>query len=223
MKSFTITLLLLGVVGGFMCLVRYDKRNFIHSAPKVKSPHKHVPYEEVMIEAIAKEQPVVKVPDDKALVRPEQMPSDGSARKVDHAVYATHQVAAVVTGVSRTAPMKRSVTPKNKATHNIPPYLSGDFDLNLASDATPVGAYLQSSRRLKEIADNMKYDPTPVAASPLPDTSLASRAGGVLGKATAAVSRVPQRMVLRYSQAEAELARQGREFRSGYNYALRNS
>lgn len=229
MNDLLATLIILGVIGGgaYYFGMKHKHRR------QEKLPYKKIPYEEVMAQAVATSQPVVKVPDDKVLVLPET-PSvtDSDLEELNammrferiHTPEELTKIWEQERAEGRT-PKKLYFKPQvqKRPDYYVSPYLTGNFNNNQATTKTGVEAFSESRERLKQIAGNIQHNLSVKAATPLADAPFSQRVGEVAGSVAAGVALIPNRIGNAYSTAEAELARQGHNFRVGFSNAFRNT
>lgn len=228
MNDLLATLIILGVIGGgaYYLGTKHKRRH------QEKLPYKKIPYEEVMAQAVAIQQPVVKVPDDKVLVLPKTPSVTDSDLEELNAMMRFERVR-TPEGLTRfweqehakgRTPKKLHFKPQvqERPEYYVSPYLTGNFNDNQASTKTGVEAFMEGRTRLKQMAGNVQHDPSIRAATPVADTPFSQRAGEVIGSAPAGIASIPNKIGNAYSAAEAELARQGHNFRVGFSNAFSN-
>lgn len=228
MSDLLATLIILGVIGGgaYYFGTKHKRQH------QEKLPYKKIPYEEVMAQAIVAEQPVVKVPDDKVLVLPETPSVTESDLEELNALMRFERIHTPeeLTKIweqerakGRT-PKKLHFKPQvqKRPEYYIPPHLTGNFNNNQASTKTGVEAFMEGRERLKRMAGNIQHNPSIRAAAPVVDAPFSQRVGEVVGSVAAGVASVPGKVGKAYSAAEAELARQGHNFRVGFANAFSN-
>lgn len=229
MNDLLATLIILGVIGGGAYYFGMKHRRQYQE----KLPYKKIPYEEVMAQAIANEQPVVKVPDDKVLVLPKTPSISESDLEELNAIMRFERIHTPeeLTKIWEQE-RKKGRTPKKlhfkpqtqkQQEYHVSPYLTGNFNNNQAVTKTGVDAFIESRERLKQIAGNIQHNPSVKAAAPLADTPFSQRVGEAVGGVVAGVASVPQKIGNAYSTVEAELARQGHNFRVGFTNAFSNA
>lgn len=228
MSDLLATLIILGVIGGSAYYFGTKHRR----QHQEKLPYKKIPYEEVMAQAIATEQPVVKVPDDKVLVLPEA-PSVTEGDLEELNAMMRFERVHTPEELTKSWERERAKGRTSKRLHFRPqvqkrpeyyvsPYLTGNFNNNQASTKTGVEAFMEGRERLKQMAGNIQYNPSVKAAAPEADTSFSQRVGEAVGSVAAGVASIPRKFGEAYSTAEAELARQGHNFRVGFSNAFSN-
>lgn len=229
MSDLLATLIILGVIGGgaYYFGTKHKRQH------QEKLPYKKIPYEEVMAQAIATEQSVLKVPDDKVLVLPET-PSitesdlaELNAMMRFERIHTPEELTKIweQERVKGRTPKKLYFKPQvqKRPERYVPPYLTGDFNNNQASTKTGVEAFMEGRERLKRIAGNVQHNPSVKAAAPVADAPFSQRVGEVVGGVAAGVASIPSKIGSAYSTAEAELARQGHNFRVGFSNAFSNA
>lgn len=228
MSDLLATLIILGVIGGgaYYFGTKHKRQH------QEKLPYKKIPYEEVMAQAIATKQPVVKVPDDKVLILPETPSVTESDLEELNAMMRFERIHTPeeLTKIweqerakGRT-PKKLHFKPQvqKRPEYYVSPYLTGNFNNNQASTKTGVEAFMEGRERLKQMASNIQHNPSVKAAAPVADAPLSQRVGEVVGGVAAGVASIPSKIGNAYSTAEAELARQGHNFRVGFSNAFSN-
>lgn len=228
MSDLLATLIVLGVIGGgaYYFGTKHKRQH------QEKLPYKKIPYEEVMAQAVAVKQPVVKVPDDKVLVLPETPSITESDLEELNAmmrferIHTPEELTKIweQERVKGRAPKKLHFKPQvqKRPEYYISPYLTGNFNNNQASTKTGVEAFKEGRERLKQMADNVRHNPSIKAAAPVADAPFSQRVGEVVGGVAAGVASIPGKIGNAYSTAEAELARQGHNFRVGFSNAFSN-
>lgn len=228
MNDLLATLIILGVIGGsaYYFGTKHKRQR------QEKLPYKKIPYEEVMAQAIATEQPVVKVPDDKVLVLPETPSVTESDLEELNAVMHFERVHTPeeLTKIWEQERAKGRTSKKlhfkpqvqKRPEYHVPPYLTGNFNNNQASTKTGVEAFMEGRERLKQMAGNIQHNPSVKAATPVADAPFSQRIGEIVGGVTAGIASIPSKIGNAYSTAEAELARQGHNFRVGFSNAFSN-
>lgn len=229
MNDLLATLIILGVIGGgaYYFGTKHKRRY------QEKLPYKKIPYEEVMAQAIANEQPVVKVPDDKVLVLPKTPSISESDLEELNAMMRFERIH-TPEELTKTweQELKKGRTPKKlhfkpqtqkRPEYYVSPYLTGNFNNNQAVTKTGVDAFIESRERLKQTVGNIQHNPSVKAAAPLADAPFSQRVGETVGGIAAGVASIPQKLGNAYSTAEAELARQGHNFRVGFTNAFNNA
>lgn len=228
MSDLLATLIILGVIGGgaYYFGTKHKRQH------QGKLPYKKIPYEEVMAQAVATEQPVVKVPDDKVLVLPETPSVTESDLEELNAMMRferihTPEELTKIWNEERAkgrTPKKLHFKPQvqKRPKYYVTPYLTGNFNNNQASTKTGVEAFMQGRERLKQIAGNIQRNPSIKAAAPVADVPFSQRVGEAVGSIAAGVASIPNKIGNAYSTAEAELARQGHDFRVGFSNAFSN-
>lgn len=228
MSDLLATLIILGVIGGgaYYFGTKHKRQR------QEKLPYKKIPYEEVVAQAIAIEQPVVKVPDDKVLVLPEMSSAAESDLEELNAmmrferIHTPEELTKIWERerVKGRAPKKLHFRPQvqKKPELSVSPYLTGNFNNNQAVTKTGVEAFMEGRERLKQMAGNIQHDPSVKAAAPVVDTPFSQRVGEAVGSIAVGVASIPDKIGNAYSTAEAELARQGHNFRVGFKNAFGN-
>lgn len=228
MSDLLATLIILGVIGGgaYYFGTKHKRQH------QEKLPYKKIPYEEVMAQAVATKQPVVKVPDDKVLVLPETPSVSESDLEELNAMMRFERIHTPeeLTKIwereraKGRAPRKLHFKPQvqEKAEYYVSPYLTGNFNNNQASTKTGVEAFMEGRERLRQMAANLQHNPSVKAAAPVADAPFSQRVGEVVGGVAAGVASIPSKIGNAYATAEAELARQGHNFRVGFSNALGN-
>lgn len=228
MSDLLATLIILGVIGGgaYYFGMKHKRQH------QEKLPYKKIPYEEVMAQAVATKQPVVKVPDDKVLVLPETPSVTESDLEELNAMMRFERIDTPEElteiwkqeSVKGRTPKKLHFKPQvqNRPEYYVSPYLTGNFNNNQASTKTGVEAFMEGRERLKQMVGNIQHNPSIKAATPVADTPFSQRAGEAVGGVVAGVASIPRKIGNAYSNAEAELARQGHNFRVGFSNAFSN-
>lgn len=228
MSDLLATLIILGVIGGgaYYFGTKHKRQH------QEKLPYKKIPYEEVMAQAIAVKQPVVKVPDDKVLVLPETPSVTESDLEELNAMMRFERIHTPEEltkywererAKGRT-PKKLHFKPQvqKRPEYYVSPYLTGNFNNNQASTKTGAEAFMEGRERLKQMAGNIQHNPPVKAAAPVADAPFSQRVGEAVGSVAAGVASIPSKIGNAYSTAEAELARQGHNFRVGFSNAFSN-
>lgn len=228
MNDLLATLIILGVIGGsaYYLGTKHKRQH------KEKLPYKKIPYEEVMVQAVAVKQPIVKVPDDKVLVLPE-VPSvtesdleELNALMQFERIHTPEELTKIweQERVKGRAPKKLHFKPQvqERPEYFVSPHLTGNFNNNQATTKTGVEAFMEGRERLKRMAGNDQYNPSVKAAAPIADAPFSQRVGEVVGGVAVGVASIPSKIGNAYSTAEAELARQGHNFRVGFKNAFSN-
>lgn len=228
MNDLLATLIILGVIGGgaYYFGIKHKRQH------QEKLPYKKIPYEEVMAQAVAIKQPVVKVPDDKVLVLPETPSVTESDLEELNAmlrferVHTPEELARIweQERVNGHTPRKLHFRPqvRRRLEYHVSPYLTGDFNNNQAVTKTGVGAFMESRERLEQTAGTIQHNPLIKAAAPAADAPFSQRVGKAVGDVAAGIALIPSKVGGAYSTAEAELARQGHNFRVGFSNAFSN-
>lgn len=228
MSDLLATLIILGVIGGSAYYFGTKHRR----QHQGKLPYKKIPYEEVMAQAVATKQPVVKVPDDKVLVLPET-PSVTESDLEELSAMMRFERVHTPEELTKIWERERAKGHTSKKLHFKPqvqerpeyyisPYLTGNFNNNQALTKTGVGAFMEGRERLKQVAGNIQHNPSIEAATPVTDAPFSQRVGEVVGGVAAGVASIPSKIGNAYSTAESELARQGHNFRVGFSDAFSN-